>query len=183
MVMSMNSLFLASIAVVVLLDLCAHHVLKVCRLGSLYWQSGWSQLEVLSGLSLLLALAFQWLGDQGAEETAQLVQSSGAVGTALKWIGLLDYFRSGRRTGALVRMVLVVAKDMVPFLALLGVAATGATFFFAIDLPGTVNYSSNPTAGFLWPAVTMIRALLGNFECASSCWMEGSWPAACCSSQ
>lgn len=61
-------------------------------------------------------------------------------------------------------MVLVVAADMRPFLSIIAVAATGATFFFVIDLPASVNYNANPIAGILWPSVTMIRALLGNFD-------------------
>ena len=92
------------------------------------------------------------------------MQTSAATGVALKWIGLFDYLRSGRRTGPLVRMVLVIATDMVPFLSILLLAATAATFFFVIDLPGSHNYSSNPIVGIFWPAVTMIRALLGNFD-------------------
>ena len=61
-------------------------------------------------------------------------------------------------------MVLVIASDIVPFLGVLAVATAAATFFFVIDLPESINYQANPIAGIMWPAVTMMSALLGNFD-------------------
>jgi WD40 repeat protein len=131
----------AVLAVVVIVDLSLNHALKLWRVGgAIYWMSLWNKLDLVSGLALLVAGGCHFFTD--AMELQSAIQSAGALGVASKWIGLLDYFRSGRRTGPLVLMVVVIANDMAPFLGVLAVTAIGATFFFVIDLPGSTNYRS-----------------------------------------
>ena len=44
------------------------------------------------------------------------------------------------------------------------IVVIGATFFFAIQLPGESAWSANNTLGPFWPLLTMIQFVVGNFE-------------------
>ena len=128
-------------AVCVLVDVLLNHVLKIVRQGrKLYLSSLWNILETIGCSCLLVATGAYFAGQFFLDgRLDDVLQTAGATGTVLKWIGLMDYFRSFSRTGPLIRMVMVVAEDMAPFLGVLWVVLLGATLFFVIDLPGQVR--------------------------------------------
>ena len=103
--------------------------LKLARQGrAIYWSTIWGAMDQVANLSLLLACVSHFFHFENEE----ILQTSGAVGVALKFFLLLDFLRSFRASGPLVRMIVVVATDIAPFLGVLTVVAAGATFFFVI---------------------------------------------------
>jgi hypothetical protein len=132
-------------------------LVKYSRLTWQIWSNLWNGLDVVSGGCLAFACAMHFAGDD------ELVQSFGGFGVSLKFFGILDYLRSFRSTGSLVRMIMVIGQDIGPFIGVLSVVVAGAMFYFVIDLPENAAWTSNPVTGLATPAVTMIRLTLGDF--------------------
>ena len=70
--------------------------------------------DVFASISLLCGAIGHY-----AQLHESFVQSVGAAGVSLKWFGVLDYLRSFRSSGTLVRMIVVVTQDIGPFLFIL----------------------------------------------------------------
>jgi hypothetical protein len=78
----------------------------------------------------------------------------------------MDYLRAFPSTAPLVRMILVITRDVVPFLGVCSIVIAGCTCFFAINQPeaGSAFSDFDGVAGFLAPLLTVILAMLGSFE-------------------
>ena len=63
-------------------------------------------------------------------------------------------------------MILVITRDVVPFLGVCTIAIAGCTCFFAINQPeaGSAFGDFDGVAGFLSPLLTVTLAALGSFE-------------------
>jgi hypothetical protein len=80
--------------------------------------------------------------------------------------GAMDYLRAFPTTAPLVRMILVITRDVGPFLCVSFIAILGCTFFFCINQPeaGSAFGRFDGVAGFLGPLLTVVLASLGTFE-------------------
>jgi hypothetical protein len=78
----------------------------------------------------------------------------------------MDYLRAFPSTAPLVRMILVITRDVGPFLGVCSIVIAGCTCFFAINQPeaGSAFGDFDGVAGFLAPLLTVVLAMLGNFE-------------------
>eukprot|EP01052_Picozoa_sp_SAG31_P037103 SAG31_NODE_4737_length_2991_cov_1.986169_1_plen_802_part_00 len=136
------------------------HILRVVRQSwARYMETLWNAVDAVSSLMLIAAAT-----GHIADVHTSFIQTLGVIGVSLKWFGLLDYLRSFRRFGPLVRMIVVVTNDIGPFVAILLLVVIGSTFFFTINLPGEAAWSPNNVFGPFWPALTMIQFVLGNFD-------------------
>jgi hypothetical protein len=124
-----------------------------------YIDTWWNLFDATASAMLLIAAIGHFV-----DLHTSFIQTLGATGVSLKWFGLLDYLRSFRHSGPLVRMIVVVTKDIGPFVAILLLVVVGSTFFFTINLPGEAAWSANNVLGPFWPALTMIQFVLGSFE-------------------
>ena len=85
-----------------------------------------------------------------------------SAGVALKWFRSVDYLRSFKATGSLVRMIAVILADMLPFLTVLSITVLGATFFFLINAPFSDLFEfHSDSVGVLWPLLTVFQTMLG----------------------
>jgi hypothetical protein len=124
-----------------------------------YFSSLWNIIGCFAVAAVLSASVAHFNG------TAELARTAGAFGTIAKYFGLLDWLRSYRQTGPLVRMLEVIAQDITPFLLILGIATIGSALFFVINQPESDAFGAeHPIGGSLWPLVTMYRAGLGDFD-------------------
>ena len=78
----------------------------------------------------------------------------------------MDYLRAFPSTAPLVRMILVITRDVVPFLGVCSIVIAGCTCFFAINQPeaGSAFGDFDGVAGFLSPLLTVALAALGSFS-------------------
>ena len=78
----------------------------------------------------------------------------------------MDYLRAFPSTAPLVRMILVITRDVGPFLGVCSIVIAGCTCFFAINQPeaGSAFGDFDGVAGFLAPLLTVVLAMLGSFE-------------------
>jgi hypothetical protein len=78
----------------------------------------------------------------------------------------MDYLRAFPSTAPLVRMILVITRDVGPFLGVCSIVIAGCTCFFAINQPeaGSAFGDFDGVAGFLSPLLTVTLAMLGSFE-------------------
>jgi hypothetical protein len=77
----------------------------------------------------------------------------------------MDYLRAFPSTAPLVRMILVITRDVGPFLGVCSIVIAGSTCFFAINQPeaGSVFGDFDGVTGFLSPLLTVTLAALGGF--------------------
>ena len=80
--------------------------------------------------------------------------------------GALDLLRAFPSTAPLVQMILVITRDVGPFLGVCSIVIAGCTCFFAIDQPeaGSAFGNFDGVAGFLTPLLTVTLAMLGSYE-------------------
>ena len=80
----------------------------------------------------------------------------------------MDYLRAFPSTAPLVRMILVITRDVGPFLGVCAIVIAGSTCFLAINQPeaGTVFGDFDGETGFLSPLLTVTLAALGSFKIA-----------------
>jgi hypothetical protein len=80
--------------------------------------------------------------------------------------GAMDYLRAFPSTAPLVRMILVITRDVGPFLGVCSIVIVGCTCFFAINQPeaGSAFGDFDGVAGFLSPLLTVTLAALGSFS-------------------
>jgi hypothetical protein len=78
----------------------------------------------------------------------------------------MDYLRGFPSTGPLVRMILVITRDVGPFLGVCSIVIAGCTCFFAINQPepSSAFGEFDGVAGFLNPLLTVILATLGSYN-------------------
>jgi hypothetical protein len=71
----------------------------------------------------------------------------------------MDYLRAFPSTAPLVRMILVITRDVVPFLGVCSIVIVGCTCFFAINLPEADSAFGNfdGVVGVLHPLLTVRR--------------------------
>ena len=81
-------------------------------------------------------------------------------------VGALDLLRAFPSTAPLVRMILVITRDVGPFLGVCSIVIAGCTCFFAINQPeaGSAFGNFDGVAGFLTPLLTVTLAMLGSYE-------------------
>ena len=135
---------------------------EVYQLAHMGWKSYvglWNVIDISASVALLLgAIAHFDLLSGG-------VRTFGAVGVALKWLGLLDFLRCFDATGSLVRMVVVIVEDIKPFMTVLGLALLASVSFLMVNEPESEAFGFDTTArGPLWPLVTVFLAMVGSFE-------------------
>jgi hypothetical protein len=137
----------------------ASEVRQLVRKGlAPYCKNPWNVFDSVAALSLLVAAAGHFV------EIRELVRTFGAVGVAVRVIKTLDYLRAFERTGPLVRMLIVITVDIIPFLSVLMIAIVAATLFFMINMPDSEAFSHDPRTGVLWPFFTVFRAALGDSD-------------------
>jgi hypothetical protein len=75
--------------------------------------------------------------------------------------GAMDYLRGFPTTAPLVRMILVITRDVGPFLGVCLIVIVGCTCFFAINSPEADSAFGNfdGVVGFLHPLLTVCRLL------------------------
>ena len=80
--------------------------------------------------------------------------------------GAIDYLRAFPSTAPLVRMILVITRDVGPFLGVCSIVIAGCTCFFAINQPeaGSAFGDFDGVAGFLSPLLVVTLAALGSFS-------------------
>ena len=73
----------------------------------------------------------------------------------------MDYLRGFPATAPLVRMILVITRDVGPFLGVCSIVVVGCTCFFAINQPeaGSAFGDFDGVVGVLNPLLTVRRAL------------------------
>ena len=78
----------------------------------------------------------------------------------------MDYMRAFPSTAPLLRMILVITRDVGPFLGVCSIVIAGCTCFFAINQPEADSAFGDfdGVAGFLGPLLTVVLAMLGSFE-------------------
>ena len=78
----------------------------------------------------------------------------------------MDYLRAFPSTAPLVRMILVITRDVGPFGGVCSLVIAGCTCFFAINQPevGSAFGDFDAVAGFLAPLLAVVLAMLGSFE-------------------
>jgi hypothetical protein len=78
----------------------------------------------------------------------------------------MDYLRAFPATAPLVQMILVITRDVGPFLGVCSIVIVGCTCFFAINQPqaGSAFGNFDGVAGFLSPLLTVTLAALGSFD-------------------
>ena len=78
----------------------------------------------------------------------------------------MEYLRGFPSTAPLVRMILVITRDVGPFLGVCSIVIAGCTCFFAINQPeaGSAFGDFDGVAGFLSPLLTVTLAALGSFS-------------------
>eukprot|EP01047_Picozoa_sp_COSAG01_P034425 COSAG01_NODE_2584_length_7418_cov_4.468643_5_plen_1380_part_01 len=135
---------------------------QLVRMGWRSYVGLWNAIDSSASIVLLVGAGIHFLNDEGFGEGGRSV---GAVGVALKWLGFVDSLRCFGSTGSLVRMVLVIIGDMIPFLALLGVVLLGSVSFLMVHQPLSEAFGfDTSTNGPLWPLVTVFLSLVGSFE-------------------
>ena len=72
----------------------------------------------------------------------------------------MDYLRGFPATAPLVRMILVITRDVGPFLGVCSIVIVGCTCFFAINSPEADSAFGNfdGVVGVLHPLLTVRRA-------------------------
>ena len=78
---------------------------------------------------LLAAVAAHFAGE------FWVVRTVGAAGVAARVVKTLEYLRAFERTGPLVRMIVVITVDLIPFLSVFGIVIVAAALFFMINMP------------------------------------------------
>ena len=132
-------------------------ILQLKREGIVYFTGPWNVLDVAASGCLLAAGVFYF----GENDLGQM-RSVGALGVALKCVGLIDYLRCFPQTASLVRMVSVILGDIVPFMAILSVMLTGASLFFAINSPNNEEFAlDDEVVGPFRPLLTVFQLSLG----------------------
>ena len=125
--------------------------------GAIYFTGPWNLVDVSASVALLIGGAGHFTAHMSS------VRTVGALGVMLKWLGFVDYLRCFEKTGSLVRIVLVIGRDMAPFLILLGIVIVGSMFFFIICDPSSSAFGYNESSlGLLWPLFTVFLASMGN---------------------
>ena len=148
---------MAALAVVVKAGREARQV-HVLGLGD-YVGSPWNICDVAATLCVSVGLISFASGHGG------FVQSWGAVGVLVLWLGLLDYFRAFESTGPLIRMIFQILSDIRPFLLVLLVGCVAFAAFFVIHQPLSDDFSvANADAGLVWPILSVYRITIGDFD-------------------
>ena len=78
----------------------------------------------------------------------------------------MDYLRGFPATAPLVRMILVITRDVGPFLGVCSIVIVGCTCFFAINAPEASSEFGNfdGVVGFLAPLLKVVLATLGSYD-------------------
>jgi WD40 repeat protein len=103
-------------------------------------------------------------------QTPHLLRAAGSFGVFCKWLRVFGYMRAWAFTGSLVRMIVVIAWDILPFLTILLFLMVGFAIFFVINLPETGVAPANPfgynpqVLGPLWPPYTVFGMALGSVD-------------------
>ena len=78
----------------------------------------------------------------------------------------MDYLRGFPSTAPLVRMILVITRDVGPFLGVCSLVIAGCTCFFTINQPeaGSAFGDFDGVAGVFSPLLAVVLAMLGSFD-------------------
>ena len=149
------------VAAMAVAELCAlgNELLQLTRMGLRNYVSPWNAIDCAAPIALLLGAKAHF--DGGA---ASGVRTFGAAGVALKWLGFVDYTRCFASTGSLVRMVIVIIKDIGPFLVLLALCLMASALFFVINDPFGDAFGMGHDLGPMRPLVSVFLSMLGLVE-------------------
>ena len=152
--------------------------MQLMREGYAKYFSVWNVLDAGGSILLLFGAAGHftmlntWLkADSAMLEFVRLgitgehiVRNAGSIGVLVKWIGFLDYLRSwNKTTGPIIRMIVVILMDMIPFLMILGLVFCGMVMFLVINMPWSDSHRYAPgpgNSGVLWPVIGLVHLVI-----------------------
>ena len=117
----------------------------------------WTVISLLAPGCLIAGVGCHFSGIVGA---ASGMHPVGALGSALKWFGLVDYLRAFPGTGSLVRMIIVILQDIAYLLVVLAIILMGVMFFLIIDSPFSQAFGYDDVVlGPFWPVLTVLLTM------------------------
>jgi hypothetical protein len=158
---------LASNTVLVLRDEVVQ-VIYVCKGSSLheklagYLGECWNWFNIIGIVSIYGAAAAHY------SDAQYVLRPVGAVGVLANAFSLLELLKPFDKTGPLIKILLEILVDIVPFLKVAGILLLGFSNAFAVLMPASPDYNFNfdvggdgsPFSGFL----TVYISMLGTFD-------------------
>lgn len=148
------------------------------RFRSGYFTSLWNVLDA-AGLLFVLGTVFSAMHNAAKGTFPSRVKVMSVIASFLLWGGIFFYLRGFQVFGSLVRMVVEIARDMLSFLTMMGIALM--SFTVSLYLEGEVNEDGETEASLMEPVAELADIMLhlfqltifGNYQLTDQIWTSG----------